>query len=251
MFDKVGAAKIVRDYSNDLPRVDLLGKENLGVVQSLGDSFAYSIQEIRAARRTGRPLDAMRAEVAREAILRKENALAWTGSTAFGLAGALNNANANVVTLAADGTGASKTWATKTPEQILRDLQQLVNTIFINTNGVEVADTVCLPVSVYPLVTSKKLGIESETVLSFFLKSCPFIKNVTWLPELTAAGTAQSDMVWAYRRDPTKLRLSIPQDVEFFPPQERGLEFIIHGHSRMGGVQVHKPMSMAYASYVG
>ncbi len=51
MFDKVGMAKIIRDYSQDLPRVDVTGQKFSGEVRSLGASFGFSIQEIRAEAR--------------------------------------------------------------------------------------------------------------------------------------------------------------------------------------------------------
>ena len=50
-YDQVGMAKIVSDYANDFPRVDTLGTKKSIQVHSLGDSYGYSIQEIRRAAR--------------------------------------------------------------------------------------------------------------------------------------------------------------------------------------------------------
>jgi hypothetical protein len=37
-----------------------------------------------------------------------------------------------------------------------------------------------------------------------------------------------------YKRDPEKVQLHIPQPLELFPPQQRGLEFIVPAHARRG-----------------
>lgn len=247
MYDKVGSAKLIRDYSRDLPRVDVLGKEYTAIVQSLGDSFGYSIQELRAARKTGYPLEARKANAAKEAALREENRLALFGDSDAGLVGFLAHPNATQLLVPADGTGGSTLWKDKTPEQVLRDLNNVTTLAVDLTNGVEIPDTLLLPIAAYTLVSTKKLGIESETILSFFLKASPYVKNVETLVELKGAGNGGTNRAVCYKRDPMKLAMQIPQDFEMFPPQEKGLEFEVPCHSRFGGVIVYKPLSIVYA----
>ena len=49
IFDAQGQMKMIADKGSDLPRADVLRKEVTLPVRSLGASFAYSIQETRAA----------------------------------------------------------------------------------------------------------------------------------------------------------------------------------------------------------
>ena len=52
-YDKQGVAKIIDNYSTDLPRADVIGKPNTANVQSVGASYGYSAQEMRACRMAG------------------------------------------------------------------------------------------------------------------------------------------------------------------------------------------------------
>ena len=53
------------------------------------------------------------------------------------------------------------------------------------------------------------------------------------------------EIMIAYRRDPDAFTLEIPQMFEQLPVQERGLEFVVPCHSRIGGVIIYYPLSMA------
>lgn len=246
-YDKVGTAKVIRDYSTDLPRVDVKGAEERAQVRSLGASYGYSIQEIRASQKTGKSLDARRAMTAREAILRQEDQIAWFGDSVNNLNGLLTNTNITQVIVPADGTGATTTWATKTGDQMVRDMNLIANTIVESTKGVEQPDTMLLPLSLYNLAATTRLPNTAITALSFFLQTNPFIKQVDWLQELAGAGAGSTNRILAYRRDPLKLTLEIPQDYEQFEPEIEGLEYKVACHSRCGGVIIYKPMSIAYA----
>ena len=43
--DEVGIAKVIADYADDLPRVDLTGTPKTISIKALGDSFGYNIRE--------------------------------------------------------------------------------------------------------------------------------------------------------------------------------------------------------------
>ena len=57
-YDKTGLAKVIDNYSTDLPRADVNGKPSYATIKSLGDSYGYSAQEMRASRLAGKSLDA-------------------------------------------------------------------------------------------------------------------------------------------------------------------------------------------------
>jgi hypothetical protein len=246
-FDKVGLFKVIANYADDLPRVDVKGKRFTAVIRSLGGSYGYNIQEIRASRALGRDLDVRRANTAREAHLRREQAIAWEGDSTNGLGGLLSAANTTEVTIPADGTGSSKLWSTKTAELILRDLNMLANAPFNATFGIESADTLLLPPAKYSYAATFKIGTDANaTVLRWFLLNHPTCKNADWINELTGYGAGGTDRALVYRRDPSKLEQEVALDFEQLPPQERNLEYVIPCHARYGGVLVYKPLSIAW-----
>ena len=92
-YDKTGMAKIISSYSTDLPRADVKGKPTTAIIKSLGDSYGYSIQEMRASAMAGKSLDARKAESARYQIDYLNNKIAWNGDAETGLRGVLSKDN--------------------------------------------------------------------------------------------------------------------------------------------------------------
>ena len=247
-FDQVGLAKVIANYANDLPRADVKGREFTAKVKGLGASYGYTIQEIRASKKTGRAIDQRRSVAAKRSVMEKLDRIALNGDTSSGLQGLLTNPNITEVVLANDGTGSLKTFASKTADQIIRDLHSLANTINTVTNGVEKADTLLIPLIQYSLITNKQKSVASDKVIKdFFLASDISIKEIIPVVRLAGAGAGGTDRMIAYKRDPEHLTLEIPQDYEQFPAQEKGLEFEIPVHMRTGGVLIYYPLAIAFA----
>lgn len=246
-YSYVGAAKIVRDYSDDLPSVDLIGEEFTSRVRSLGASFGYSLQEIRTSQKVGRSIDAKKQRAAVEIMRRSENTILFLGDATHQLNGFLNNSGVPTLTIPNDGTGASKTWATKTNDQILRDLQLMLNTVNEQTLGIETANVILLPLTSLNYIKQRRLGAGDGTltVLKFFLENNPGV-SVDWLNELETAGVGPSKRMMAFKRSPDKVGGQIPQDYEQLPAQPVNMSWKIACHSRVGGVIFYKPWSAVY-----
>ena len=106
-YDKTGLAKIIDNYSTDLPRADVNGKPSYATIKSIGDSYGYSAQEMRASRLAGKSLDVRKAEAARYSIDHLTNKIAWAGDEESGLMGVLSDGqNIPLYTI---GTGAEST----------------------------------------------------------------------------------------------------------------------------------------------
>lgn len=244
-YDMIGIAKIIAAYGSDLPRADVKGKEFTANIKSLGASYGYTIQEIRAARQAGLPLEQRKANAAKRAILRLEDKLALLGDSDNALVGLLSNANVPEVAIPADGTGSSTLWSTKTATQMVRDVNLLVNQIVVTTFGVEEPNTVLMPIGQYNLFSTAQMPNINMTALQFLLANSPFIKEVQPWTLLAGAGTGASDVMLCYNKSPDKLTMEVPQDFEQFPVQEHGLEFEVSCHSRFGGVLIYYPLSLA------
>lgn len=253
-FEEVGLARVIESYADDLPRADITGKEYTTQVKSIGVSYGYSVQEIRAAIYVGRSLTQRQANAARRANDQKINRLAWFGDSTYQILGLLNTPNIPVYLVPNDGVGASTLWSTKTPDQILRDLNSITNSIVQLTKGVEMPNTVLLPVEQYTLIASTPRSPTSDTtILEYFIQNNPFITTVDWVPELTGAGIQTdppgglgTNMFIAYDKNPDKLTMEIPMPFTQYPPQERGLEFVVPCESRYGGIITYYPLSLAF-----
>lgn len=249
-FEEVGLARIIESYADDLPRADIRGKEFTQLVKSIGASYGYSVQEIRAAVYVGRSLTQRQANAARRANDQKVNRLAWFGDDTYNILGLLNNANIPSATVLNDGVGATTEWVNKTPDQILNDMNTLANSIPFVTKGAEMPNTLLLPVAQYTLIASTpRSSVSDTTILEYFIQNNPFITTVDWVPELTGAGPvvgmSATDLMIAYDKNPDKLTMEIPMPFTQYPPQERGLEFVVPCESRYGGIIVYYPLSLS------
>lgn len=245
-FDTTGVVKFIADYADDLPKSDVKGKQFSVLVQSLGGSYGYSIQEIRASQYANRSLPGMRSIAARRSNDQKVNQLAWfaDGTADYaGLSGILFHPN---VTKVAATTGS---WvASATPDEIIADFSQLVNSVEDLTNGVEVVDTVLLPLAEHNKLRATRITGTSDNLLSFIQANFSVtilkineLKTVTPNPR---TGTGSANVALAYTRSAEKLELELPVIYEQFPEQARNLSFVVPVHSRIAGFNIYYPLSV-------
>ena len=245
-YDMTGIAKIVANYADDLPRADVKGKEFFAQVRSVGNSYGYSLQEIRAAQLAGKSLEQRKSNAAARSQREKWNRIAFNGDDEYNLQGWLTNPNVPSSPVD-DGASTDTEWDTKTPSEILKDLNDAVNGVVDLTNGAEQPNTVVLPIAQYTQISTTRADSGTDTtILDYFIQNSPFIDSVEWANELKGAFTGGTDGFIVYDRNPDKMTLEMPQMFEQLPVQERGLEYVVPCHSRIGGVIIYYPLSQVF-----
>jgi len=116
--DRVGKAKIGSNLGNDVPRADVFRKENTGVIRNITIGFGYNQQEIASSAFAGTSLTTDKAAAAVESHTDAVNNIAWFGDTENNLPGLFTTAGLPEVSIAADGTAASKAFSAKTAAQL-------------------------------------------------------------------------------------------------------------------------------------
>ena len=234
-FDQVGIAKLVSDYANDYPRVDIGGEEHTS-----------PIKEIRRAQKAGISLDAKKAEACRRAIDEKQDSIAWKGDAKGKLPGFFNHPGITEY-VAPNGAGGSKTWASKTADEIVADFAAIISTAPESTNGIEQPDTVIMPLSLYNKLQNTPYGSNRDkTILGFIRENYPQITRIDWVQDLVGAGAGNTSRVMAYARDPMKVEVQIPQRFEQMPPQLTGKAYDIICSQSTGGTLVYYPQSVVF-----
>lgn len=244
----VGFAKIIADYAKDFPRVDVFGEEASVKVKGIGDSYGYSIQEIRASQRTGKALDQRRATAARRAHDEAINKMALKSDSVNGTNGLLDYPGITSVTIAADGTGSAKAFASKDVDKIIRDINSMVDAVMTSTSAREIPDTLLLPIAQYNDLATRRLGSNNDTtLLKYILDTNPYIKKIDWLSELKGIGASSTDRMIVGKFDEEHITLEIPQPFEQFDAQQEGMEYTIPCHSECAGTIIYYPLAFAYA----
>jgi hypothetical protein len=243
IMDSTGEFKLLADAADDLPRSDISQVEKSINIRSFGGSFGYTVQELRAAQMANIALEQRRASAVRRAYEEKVEALAMFGESTVGLAGFFNNSTVDVIT--------ANQWfntASGTSQDMLELLNYGVTAIINGSNMKEQPDTILMAYEDYNKISTTRNSDSSDvTVLEYFLRTNPYIRNVEPINQLDADNSVlTTNRMVVYKRDPEKVQLHIPQPLELFPPQQRGLEFIVPAHARVGGVALYYPKSVVY-----
>lgn len=250
-YDQAGSAKIINAYANDLPRADVAGKETTIPIRSVGTSYGYNIDEINASMMTGASLDQRRANAARRAVEQVTNDVAFFGDATSGMGGLFDNPN--IPTGSVVDPGAGTEWVNKSPDEILFDINDLFGDIFETTKMVESANTLLIPPAQWNYIMSTPRASNSDTTIaSFIAANSPFLSgldSIIAVNECAAANNSvySNDVMVAYDRSPDKLQLEVPVELEWMPVQQKNLEFIIPGRSRLAGLNIYYPLSLAIA----
>ena len=245
IMDSTGEFKLIADAADDLPRADISQVEKSINIRSFGGSFGYTVQELRAAQMANIALEQRRASAVRRAYEEKVEADAMFGESTVGLAGFFNNSTVDVIAADKWFTG---TTASGTAQDMLELLNYGVSAIINASNMKEQPDTILLAYEDYNKISTTRNSDSSDvTVLEYFLRTNPYIRNVEPINQLDADNSVlNTNRMVVYKRDPEKVQLHIPQPLELFPPQQRGLEFIVPAHARVGGVALYYPKSVIY-----
>ena len=256
-YDKTGLAKIIDNYSTDLPRADVTGKPSLAVIKSVGDSYGYSAQEMRASRLAGKSLDTRKAESARYQIDSIINKIAWRGDEESGLMGVLSaGQNIPLFTITAGADSSKTTWLEKTADEILMDVNGMQKQVAKVTKNVERPDTLCVPADVYMDISTRRIPDTSTTVKAFLLEHAPYLKEIISTAELDAdsvdtnpyaKATGGQGAASLFKNGPMKLTLENPMPFYQYPLQVRNLETVIPCEARTAGVIVYYPLSALIA----
>lgn len=243
-YEKTGVAKIISNYATDLPRVDIKGNPSTVHIKGLGDSYGYSVQEMRASRYQGKNLDARKADTAHYAIDNLDNLIAWVGDESTGLVGVLSDSN-DIPVFTPTGK-----FDELDPDEIIAEITSWYKYIAELTAGIEVPDTLCLPTSLYLTLQNKRLPNTSSSVLTYITDNIKQLKSIVQAPELAANSTATNpyaaeglNVAFLFTNDAEKLAIEEPLPFTQHPVQVKGLESIVNCEARTAGVVIYYPYS--------
>lgn len=252
-YEKTGMAKIISNYGTDLPRADVKGSPTTTFIKSLGASYGYNAQEMRASRLAGKSLDVRKAEAARYAIDHTTNVIAFAGDEEHNLMGILSkNNNVPLYTLSvnADKDNSTK-WADKSATEILNDINGMFAYQSRITQDIERADTLLLPPSVYIDISTRQIPNTGFTVKKFLLENAPYLKRIESAPELEAGNTLTNpygkNVALLYTNSPEKFSLEIPMSFLQYPVEIKGLEMTVACEERIAGIIMYYPLSALIA----
>lgn len=242
--DAVGMAKVIANYADDLPRVDVTGKEQTVKVYTVADSYGYNYRELAASVATGANLPIRKAEAARRAVEIKLNKIALFGDAAHNIYGLANHPNIGVTTLPSQ-----KNWLTDNPtaEELLADVNAMYDAVLMQSKNVHMPNAFLLSIRHASILKRKTLPDSGgKTVWQRLHEDYPDMRFVE-LAELGATGFGGRSKMFMGEFDANNLHLDVPQAFMQHPAEQRGLEIVVACTATTAGLVVHYPLALTYA----
>lgn len=254
-MDSVGQAQWFSGLAHDVPKVELTREKFETTVSMAAIGYGYTLEELGTAQLLGMNLQPEKAMAARRVAEEKIDQVGFVGDTPKGFTGLVNASTPTATTAPADGTGSARTFASKTPDQVLRDINGQLTGIYSGTRGVEMADTLLLPYDVLLDLSTRRIDTVNQTTILEWVERNNIYTRTTGQPltirgmfgYLDTAGSGSTRRMVAYRRSPEVLKLHLPMPFRFLPAWQTGpIKFDVPGIFRMGGVDIKRPQSVRY-----
>lgn len=254
-MDQVGQAEYFAGAAFDMPYASTKMAQATFNYHLAGIGYEWNTQEMQRAAKLGRALSSDKATAAKLAADRFIYGIAMIGKTPQGVSeknitGFTNNASAPSAQVANDGTGPSRLWSAKTPDQILRDINEALTAVETGTSETSVADTLILPTTRYNYIATTPRATGSDmTILAYLIANNVAGEGLQIKKSraLETAGTGSSTRMIAYENSPQVVKFHLPGPHTFLPPfQKSSLTYEVAGIMNVGGVEVRLPKAMVY-----
>lgn len=248
-IDGATMGKFIGSNAIDVPLSDISTEQHLIPVELGAVGYSYSDEELRQASMLNRPLTQLKADLTMRGYEEHAQSVCFNGDTSKNLEGFLNNSNVPTTTVVNPGSGTA--WTTKTPAQILFDVNTFFSTITEITKQVESATDLLLPTKQYNYIATTPRSDNSDmTILAYIVANSPFLAsadNVKSITQLAGAGAGATDRMMAYTKDSDKVIFHIPMPFRIEQPVRKTLGFEIPAVYKLSGVEFRYPLSASYA----
>lgn len=249
-YDAVTSGKFIGANARDLPQSDISAKKSTIKVGYAGNSYSYSLDELRKSQALNIPLDVTKAKMSFRGFQRHCQDLAFFGDADRGMTGLFNNANVQLATSTLD-------WSTATGPQIVADANAALIDVWQNSAETHIPNVLALPSDKWAQLSEARMEPGTDTTVLEFLKKNNLYTAYTGLPlaikpnfELKTAGVANVPRIMAYELNDENLVMKMPMSWRPLAPQPDGLRVEVPAEYKVGGVEFRYPGSAAYRDMV-
>ena len=207
----------------------------------------------------GRSLDQLLQDGIRLTYDKHMDANVYTGFEDYGTTGLMNSPNVTETTAASNGADSSSTkWKDKTPQQILKDVNDLLSAVWASCeyDTDAIPNHILLPYEQYNyILTTMVSDLASETIYDFLMKNNAAVKNggelfIGGCRWCKGAGTGKTDRMVGYVNKPRYIKMdelvpmsrimtapnvtNVCYDTAYMAKHFRGAAVLPHLHSVRG-----------------
>ena len=242
------------------------GANGIPVVQASVDKGVYKahvfaaalrvmFQDMQRANYIGRSLDNLLQDGVRMAYDKHMDANGYVGIGDYGTTGLVNNPDATETT-AVNGAKGTAAWATKTPQEILKDVNDAITSVWAANEYDETAvpNHILIPYEQYNyILTTMVTDLATETIYDFLLKNNASAKNggslfigaTRWCK---GAGTGDKDRMVVYVNHERFVKMDelVPMSRIMSAPNVANVCYDTAYMANLSEVQIFYPTSILY-----
>lgn len=256
-YDAVTLGKFIGSSADDLPSVTASANKTSVPIGYAGNSFDYSLDELRKTQQLRMPIDTIKGRAAFRGSQEHSQRVAYFGDAARNMTGLFNNAN-----LALDNSTVN--WATATGQEIVADMNSLLIEVWINSANTHIPNAFALDSSRYAQISSQRMDSGTDTTILEFFKKNNLYTTTTGAElrifprlQLTAAQLAANgvsngskDRMMAYELNDDNLGMVNPIPWRPLAPQMKNLMIKVPCEYKISGTEFRYVFSAAYRDHL-
>jgi Uncharacterized protein conserved in bacteria len=221
----------------------------------------YTILELESAARLGRPIDQQKFEGMKLKHDMDIDEQVYIGDSEMGFTGLANSdaTVSNVSNVAATGSGGATAWSTKTPAEILADVNEIITSAWAQSGYAKMPTRLLVPPAQFGSISTQVVSTAGNTsvlkyltennILSMSGKGKLEILSAKWLVGAGVGGTIGTanghDRMVAYTKDKSLVRFPMTL-LQRTPVQYIGMYHLTTYYCRLGVVEMVYPETLAY-----
>lgn len=245
-YDAVTLGKFIGSSADDLPNVALSANKTSVPIGYAGNSFDYSLDELRKSQQLRIPIDVTKGRAAFRGAMEHSQRVAYFGDASRGMYGLFNNPN-----LALDNS--TTNWATATGQEKVSDMNSLLIKVWIDSANTHLPNALAIDSERYAQISSQRMDVGTDTtVLEFFKKNNLYTtttgQELRIFPrlQLNKAGAGGKARMLAYELNDDNLGMCNPIPWRAIAPQMKNLSIVVPAEYKISGVDFRYVFSAAY-----
>ncbi len=235
-----------------LPGVSINGERVTLPLRLLGQEISYSSVELERSQLLGQPIDAQKFNALNTMYQMSTDEMVYTGDDATGSKGLVNSAEVTSGSVP-NGAGGSPLWVNKTPDEILKDVNDLIQAAWQASGFAVCPDKLLLPPAQFAYIAGQKISTAGNVSILTFLEDNSIslrvngrkldIQPVKWL---TGRGAAGANRMVAYTNNEDRVRFPMVP-IRRETPYYLGIKFNAPYIWAFGEVEFVYPETVRYA----
>lgn len=224
----------------------------------------YTIPELESAAKLGRPIDEQKYQGLQLKHQMDIDEQVYIGDTSFGDTGLVNQSstgapNTGVTTQnVVAGAGGGTTWVSKTPDEILTDINTALTTVWANSGWAVVPRNILIPPAQYGFLATQKVSLAGNiSILKYVLENNLLARTgqgqlqifpLKWCIGAGVGGTlgtVGNDRMVVYTKDKDRVRFPMTL-LQRTPLQYQSIWHKTTYFGRLGVVEVVYPQTLGY-----